>query len=70
VSDAKVASTGAFYPRLPNQPNQKSLHACRILNCDTTLRYAKVEETFVTAMGVSRTLGVAGWQNVGTLSLR
>ena len=43
VSDVKVASTGAFYLRLPNQPNQESLHACRIRNCDTTLRYAKVE---------------------------
>ena len=43
VSDTQVASTGAFYLRLPNQPNQKSLHACRIRNSDTTLRYAKVE---------------------------
>ena len=50
VSDAKVASAGALYLRLPNQPNQKSLHACRIRNCDATLGYAKVEYTFVTAM--------------------
>ena len=44
VSDVKEASTGAFYIRLPNPPNQESLHACRIRNCDTTLRYAKVNK--------------------------
>ena len=46
VSDVKVASTGAFYLRLPNQPSQKSSSACRIRNSDTTLRYAKVGINF------------------------
>ena len=51
VGDAQVASTGAFYLRLPNQPNHESLHACRIKNGGTALLYAKVEQAFVTAMG-------------------
>ena len=46
VSHVKVSSIGAFYQRLPNQPNKKSSSACQMKRGDITLRCGKTDINF------------------------